>query len=160
MTRTSREHVWWVWTRGNLSIALFALLLAMTPAMSIAHYSSDEESNESSGLRLTSRQNAQRWPFGIVPYRIDPSISATMTGDIQQAINIWNAQTAIRFIPIAQATTILGTPPAHTVRFVNGTTCQSHVGVQTTVSEQDITLNDDVCGNVSGPLHEMGHTLG
>src|SRR5438876_4606638 len=108
MTRTSREHVWWVWKRESLSIVLCALLLAMTPAISMAHgfLPTPEPENENNGFSLTSGTGFTPWSFGIVPYAIDPNVPADTRQRIDTAIQIWEQQTPIRFITIEDVTAI------------------------------------------------------
>jgi hypothetical protein len=67
MTRIPREHVWWGWKRENLSIALFALLLAMTPAMDMAHgsWTTPDSENENSGFSLASGTGFTSWDLGV-----------------------------------------------------------------------------------------------
>jgi hypothetical protein len=164
MTRTSREHVWWVWKRENLSIALFALLLAMTPAMSTAHgfLPTPEPGDENNGFSLTSGTGFTPWSFGIVPYAIDSSIPADIRQRIDTAIQIWEQQTPIRFITTDDAPSIMGgVTPTHSVLFIytSKDVCVTVGGIGNLQhTGQQISLGPKcTLGNI---LHEMGHKLG
>jgi hypothetical protein len=100
-----------------------------------------------------------RWPNGIVPFEIDdvdfpPSSSSRQK--IIEAIDMWNFNTCIRFVP--------RTDQADFVKFQKDTSptpmCNSPVGRRGT-GEQKILCALDSSGFGTGTIvHEIGHTLG
>lgn len=90
------------------------------------------------------------WNVNPIPYQFDKKVPAATRSVIQQAINLWQANTCRRW-----AQDIAG---EDRVEFVNGDGCSSFVGKTGGLQEISIlTPGCDVVGIVS---HELGHSLG
>ena len=106
------------------------------------------------GPQANTRQSRRyRWPGGVIPYRIDASVSSEGRINIEQATRQWERQTAFRFVPF--------TGQASYVTFKRGAAthaCFSSVGRQG--GEQFVYLT--ASGNCSRRtlVHEIGHTVG
>ncbi|MCS7024311.1 MAG: M12 family metallopeptidase [Bryobacteraceae bacterium] len=93
----------------------------------------------------------QRWPNGVVPYRIDPALPNPAR--VRAAIDHWNAHLAssIRLVP--------RTIEPHYVNFVpaSPTTCASYLGM-VAMAGQPVQIGAYCStGNV---IHEIGHAVG
>ncbi|MET7912008.1 M12 family metallopeptidase [Streptomyces avermitilis] len=91
----------------------------------------------------------RRWPRGVVPYSIDPSVNADSRAAITQAIRHWHKATRLAFHPrtTSDQDWVLFT---HTPGI-----CRSAIGRKG--SEQLIEVSQ--CGT-SGTIHEIGHAVG
>jgi len=90
-----------------------------------------------------------RWPNGLIPYEVDPSIDAI----VQQAIDHWTQNTSIRFV---LRTPVNAASFPNFVSFEVGDGCFSAVGMQGGSQVISIGLG---CG-VGQAIHEIGHTVG
>lgn len=87
-----------------------------------------------------------RWPGGIVPFVIDPSLPQPER--VHQAIEHWNTRTVIKLVA--------RTNEENYVKFRSGGGCSSAMGMQG--GEQTITLGSNCSrGNA---IHEIGHAIG
>jgi astacin len=88
-----------------------------------------------------------RWPDGVVPYTVDPSLPSP--DRITDAVQHWNDNTRIRLVP--------RTDQANYVRFVRRASgCSSFVGM--IGGAQAVNLgNDCTAGSI---IHEIGHAVG
>jgi hypothetical protein len=90
--------------------------------------------------------STRRWPGGVVPFVIDPSLPNPQR--VNDAIAHWQLVTPVRFVARTNQTDF--------VRFAPGTGCSSPVGRQG--GAQTITL-DTGCGR-GATIHEIGHAVG
>ncbi len=106
------------------------------------------------GTQANVRQSRlYRWPGGVVPYRIDASVSPEGRANIFEATQQWERQTAFRFVPYT------GQPDY--VTFTRGAaerTCFSSVGRQG--GEQFVYLTASGTCSKRTLVHELGHTVG
>lgn len=93
---------------------------------------------------------SQQWPSGVVPYTIDPNMTAT--NRVTDAIAHWNSiQSAIRLVPRTTQTAYV-----NFTRSATAGLCSSYIGM--TGSAQPTYLGDYCStGNV---IHEIGHVTG
>ncbi|XP_023221597.1 astacin-like metalloprotease toxin 5 [Centruroides sculpturatus] len=89
-----------------------------------------------------------KWPNGIVPYIIDPSL-ANVTNRIKEAMDEITGTTCIKFVP--------RTTEENYVRFFRGEGCYSKVGRNG--GSQPISLGRG-CHVKNIIVHEIGHALG
>ncbi|MGQ7846139.1 M12 family metallopeptidase [Granulosicoccus sp. 3-233] len=113
--------------------------------------SASSSKTRSIGLNRTSRL----WPDGIVPYRLDASLTASGVVAVRQAIDYWNSVSGITLMaldewPAGQAM------PADSVVFQYGEGCASWVGRRG--GEQEIWVAPNC--NAGSMMHEIGHLLG
>jgi hypothetical protein len=119
------------------------------------HVEGDMKVSPSQKAALKNRNaianNAQRWPGGVVPYYVDPSL-AQISGLIQQAAAQIATKTnnCIRFVP--------RTNQQKYVRMFFGNGCYSYVGV-TGAGAQDLSLGRG-CAYIGTVVHEMLHAVG
>ncbi|WP_255294263.1 M12 family metallopeptidase [Bacillus toyonensis] len=109
--------------------------------------SSPEEMEDSlsiKGIGITGDQYL--WPGGIIPYRIDASL--TNQQRVTDAIFHWENRTFIRFVP--------QTTETNYVTFRPSTSCSSQIGMQG--GQQFINLGNDC--STGNTIHEIGHTVG
>src|SRR5262249_16837582 len=103
-----------------------------------------EEQNTKGAVVIRGEQ--YRWPNGIVPYTIEPTLPDIRR--VQAAIDHWNECTNVWLVP--------WTNERHYITFRPGVGCSSRIGMQG--GQQFITLGPGCRrGNV---IHEIGHTLG
>ncbi len=98
------------------------------------------------------------WTDGVVGYQFannwgDAAENARMRGIITQAMEHWEANTPIRFVPRASG---------EYLEFRDGGGCSSTVGraVITGFDSQSISLNNSGCDTVGIAIHEIGHAVG
>lgn len=89
-----------------------------------------------------------RWPNRTVPYTIDSSLGATMRTRVDDAIEHWETNTNVLFVP--------RTTEDDYVEFTDGDGCSSGVGRKGGM--QEIFLDED-CSTGSA-IHEIGHAIG
>ncbi|XP_054715102.1 astacin-like metalloprotease toxin 5 [Uloborus diversus] len=89
-----------------------------------------------------------RWPGGVVPYVIDPSL-ASRAGLIQQGMANYHQYTCIRFVP--------RTNQMNYIKIFMGQGCYSNVGM--VGGQQPVSLGNG-CHYVGTVVHELGHALG
>jgi hypothetical protein len=97
---------------------------------------------------------SDKWTNATVPFVFDASATATIRSQFNQAVQIYNTQTVVRYVA--------RTNQPNYVRVVAGSGCSSYVGMMTTSFKpngQEITLGSNGCG-VGATLHEMGHAAG
>ncbi len=92
-----------------------------------------------------------RWPGGVVPFRFNNNVSASMRQTINAAIAHWEANTRIDLRPATAQDQNL-------IEFRDGDGCSSSIGMQGGV--QFINLNDPGCDVMGIVAHEIGHALG
>jgi astacin len=109
----------------------------------------EEEAGKQRGVFITGQK--YRWPNGIVPYEIDPSLPNQKR--VTDAISHWEQNTHIRFV---RRTSSNASQYPNYIRFRPGNGCSSHVGMQG--GEQHITLGDRC--TTGATIHEIGHALG
>ncbi len=95
------------------------------------------------------------WPDGIVPYRLDASLSNSGVIAVTQAVEYWNKVSGITLVsldewPAGQAR------PTDSVVFQDGDGCASWVGRRG--GEQEIWVAANC--NAGSMMHEIGHLLG
>ncbi|XP_072032819.1 protein SpAN-like [Amphiura filiformis] len=97
---------------------------------------------------------SNRWPYAVVPYVIDASITGTSA--IMKAIEHWEYHTCIRFKPMTDQLVEEIGHSDHVV-FEKGTGFWSYVG-RVGIGAQTISIGDE---NRAGSIaHEIGHTIG
>ncbi|KAL8624486.1 hypothetical protein ACOMHN_053029 [Nucella lapillus] len=95
----------------------------------------------------------REWPNGVIPYEFSPSMGNKQKAMIQQAMDIWEKSTCIRFQPVTDR---LRNPDR--VYFTDKSqACSSHVGKNG--GQQAITLAAG-CWAEKVILHELGHAIG
>jgi hypothetical protein len=98
---------------------------------------------------------SDKWTNATIPFIFDASATATIRSQFNQAVQIYNSQTVVRYVP--------RTNQANYVRVQAGPDgCYSYVGMMTTSFKpngQELQLGSDGCG-IGGALHEMGHAAG
>ena len=134
--------------RGGM--AMFENDIVLGPAEEIQVVSSKDLNSQRQSQGITNTY--YRWPGGIIPYTIDPTLPSQ--NRITDAVAHWNAQLAgtINFRPWSGE--------AHYVRFVNTSssgTCNSYIG-NLHQAGQPITIGS-ACGT-GNVIHEMGHAVG
>ncbi len=87
-----------------------------------------------------------RWPGGVIPFRIDSSLSNQQR--VHDAIAHWQQRTGIRFRARTNETNF--------VTFTTGSGCSAHVGMRG--GEQFVFLGTGC--SVGNTIHEIGHTVG
>ena len=95
-----------------------------------------------------------RWPGGVIPYVIDPSVTMLGQRNIQDAMTEWEYGTSIRFVPKQSRHNDY-------VKFVKGSsdnTCSSWIGRQGGMQKIELTSSGD-CDRRS-LMHEIGHAIG
>ncbi|MFK7860653.1 MAG: M12 family metallopeptidase [Granulosicoccus sp.] len=100
--------------------------------------------------------DSQIWAAGIVPYTIDPALSANSINAITTAIERWNEVGGITLLPLAEVSDLTSSPVDDFVRFVGGDYCASWVGRRG--GEQEVWIAP-YCPSGS-VMHEIGHLLG
>lgn len=119
------------------------------------HAEGDMALSPSQKAALRSRNaianDAQRWPKGVIPYYVDPSL-ANIAPLIKQAADQIASKTGgcIRWVP--------RTNEAKYVRMFFGQGCYSYVGV-TGAGAQDLSLGQG-CAYIGTVVHEMLHAVG
>jgi astacin len=101
------------------------------------------------GIGITG--DRYRWPNGLIPYAIDPSLQYPYR--VYDAIAHWESKTRIRFVQITEEN---ASQYPNYVNFIPSTGCWSNVGMQT--GRQDIGLA--VGCSTGNAIHEIGHTIG
>ncbi|MFI5954913.1 M12 family metallopeptidase [Cryptosporangium sp. NPDC051539] len=89
-----------------------------------------------------------RWPDGVIPYEISPSLPSAQRDAVAAAVEHWNSSTRLSVVP--------RTSEADYVRFVPGSGCSSSVGRQGGV--QDLNLGTGC--QFGQAAHELGHVAG
>jgi hypothetical protein len=112
-------------------------------------HSGDADGEIAHGVGITGSQH--RWPGGLMPYEIDPSLPNQSR--VTDAIAHWTQNTSMRFV--ARTGANAGSYPNY-VRFRPATGCWSQVGMRGGM--QEIGLANG-CGTGS-TIHEIGHAFG
>ena len=100
-----------------------------------------------------AQSRASRWPGGIIPYRIDASVSAVGEANINEAVKRWELGSAFRFV--------VRTTQQSYVTFTRGgaaAACFSAVGRRG--GEQFVYLTATGSCSARTLVHELGHTIG
>ena len=95
------------------------------------------------------------WPNGVIPYTFDLSYTSEDKKIIQEAMKLWQNNTAIQFIEINNLSDNQYIDYVYFQR-VSGSTCSSEVGKKG--GKQLINLSTRC--NTMSIAHELGHTLG
>ena len=96
-----------------------------------------------------------RWPDGIVPYRLNPSLTAIQRRNVLAAIDKFNARTRVELMPAEDAAARGYTDY---VQFMPSLSCASFVGRQTDQDAQSLWVGD-AC-SVGSIMHEIAHAVG
>ncbi len=107
------------------------------------------------GLALEPLTWGRLWPYGVVPYEVDPGVSPGQRGVIQQALAHVQEKTPIRFVP--------RTTEADYVRFISDGvpgTCWSVLGRAGGVQDLDVYCGRDGVPSMGTVVHEILHALG
>ena len=99
------------------------------------------------------RDRAYRWPGGVIPYRLDASVSAEGRANFTEAVKRWEHRTAFRFVS--------WTGQKDFVTFTRGNAehaCFSAVGRRG--GEQFVYLTASGSCSLRTLVHELGHTVG
>ena len=89
------------------------------------------------------------WPYGVVYYEFDDSITAEKEKVIKAAMQHWEDHTCIRFQPHNKEQDYLS--------FYNGAGC--HTAVGRTGGKQTVSINDE-CKYMGTIAHELAHAIG
>ena len=93
-----------------------------------------------------------RWPNGVVPYIISPSLGSSGTNMILKAMEEYHTKTCIRFIPRTNEKDYISIESS-------STGCWSSVGK--VGKKQSVNLQNPGClSKVGTPIHELMHALG
>ncbi|MFK7891149.1 MAG: M12 family metallopeptidase [Granulosicoccus sp.] len=95
------------------------------------------------------------WTDGIIPFSIDPGLSASDVRVINEAVEHWNRVSGITFKPVEQVLALFP-DNSDSVRFVTGDVCASWVGRRGGVQSLWVAPNC-TAGSI---IHELGHVLG
>lgn len=101
------------------------------------------------GVGITGNQF--RWPGGLVPFEIDPTLANQQR--VTDAIQHWSERTPIRFV---QRTAANASQFPNYVRFVDRNACFSQVGMRGGM--QEISLGTGC--TTGSAIHEIGHAVG
>jgi astacin len=123
----------------------------LTAEAKIALDAGDDPEGVSHGVVVTGQN--KRWPNALMPYEVDPALSATLKQRINDAINHWKQKTGMRFV---LRTSSNQSNYANYVRFRPANGCWSYVGMQG--GKQEIGLAGG-CG-LGATIHEIGHAFG
>jgi hypothetical protein len=97
-----------------------------------------------------------RWPVGTIAFEIDPSVTSTLLGHINQAITIWRRDTPLTVVDRTGANAAQFPDYVVFTQIPAGEHCWSHVG--RVGGQQTIELEEDCeYGHI---LHEIGHAVG
>ncbi|XP_058455591.1 astacin-like [Malaya genurostris] len=104
--------------------------------------------------KVVIRNTADRWPKGIVPYKIVGNFTIQQRALIMSAMNQYHTKTCVRFVPF--------TNQQYYVSIGNSDTgCYSYVGYHADNNYHQINLQTPYCTEYVGtPVHEMLHALG
>lgn len=95
---------------------------------------------------------ASRWPNGVVPYIISPSLGSSGTNMILRAMDEYHAKTCIRFVPRTNEKDYISIESS-------STGCWSSVG--RVGKRQSVNLQNPGClSKIGTPIHELMHALG
>ncbi len=103
-----------------------------------------ELTNRSAGVDVSSRL----WNTCAIPYSFDAGLTAGAREDFEQAVDHWEANTALTFVEDPSAST--------RIHVRDGSGCSSYVGRRGGV--QTLTLSQ-WCGR-GAAIHEIGHAIG
>ncbi len=95
----------------------------------------------------------KRWPNATLPYEIASNLPAINRQRVEDAINHWEANTAIRFVERNSGN---ASQYGDYVRFIPSNGCWSYVGKQGGMQEIGLATG---CG-FGATVHEIGHALG
>jgi hypothetical protein len=90
------------------------------------------------------------WPQGMIPYTIDPTLSAEMSL-IHKAMNHLNQHTCVKFIPRSNQTNY--------IHFFAGEGCFSYLGYHVDAGDHLVSVGRG-CGTLGSISHLLGHVLG
>jgi len=114
-----------------------------------------EHSELPSSRSVTASDRNKLWPDGVVPYLLDPALSADNLRSIKQAIDHWNAISTITLIDVNSKELSADNARDH-LQFIPGDFCASWVGRRGYAQELWVAPN---CSKGS-IMHEIGHALG
>ena len=96
------------------------------------------------------------WPFGVVPFRLHPSVTSGSDTEapILQAIRHYNFMTSVRFVPDTD-----NSHEDHVLFRSDQKTCAGG-GVGYMGGVQEVNLETSVCAFFDTAVHEIGHRVG
>lgn len=103
---------------------------------------------------LSNTSYGRIWPNGIVPYRLNNSLSETTKDKVREAVEHWNSFQAITMV---ERTASNATAYPDFIDFVNDSRCASWIGYQGTGAQSIYTGDKCSAGTM---IHEIGHALG
>ncbi|XP_054756503.2 protein SpAN-like [Lytechinus pictus] len=106
--------------------------------------------------RKATNNESQRWPYKIVPYVIDSSLSG-ISSLIRSAMDHWEQNTCLRFEPRTSSHSRTLRHGSY-ISFFRGSGCWSHVG-RAYPNQQQISIGPG-CGYFGTIVHEIGHAIG
>ena len=162
-----------VWRSGRQALLLVGLLVpVLSSAQSVSAIEPETLAESTSSLTVVegdilveAQSNKTRsiglsgssrlWPDGIVPYRLDDSLSDGGREAVRQAAAYWNSVSGITLMPLDEWPAGQA-KPADSVLFQDGEGCASWVGRRGGEQEVWVARN---C-NKGSMMHEIGHLLG
>ncbi|VDL60872.1 unnamed protein product [Hymenolepis diminuta] len=113
------------------------------------------EKNLIRSRRAAISVNAILWPNGRIPYTISKAyFSMDELRDLQSAIDVWNSETCVHFVPYRRG-------DKSWISITDGTSCYSqYMGYKGMPGEQAIMFSKNGCRFYGLYLHELGHAIG
>lgn len=115
-------------------------------------YFGGKNSRQIRGLSNTSY--GRIWPNGLVPYRLNSSLSENTKDRVREAVEHWNSFQAITMV---ERTTSNASAYPDFIDFVNDSRCASWIGYQGGGAQSIYTGDKCSAGTM---IHEIGHALG
>ena len=110
------------------------------------------QNNSSREVRAVA-SNVRLWENGIIPYIISSSFSSDRQEVIRDAMDIWEDNTCLRFVP-------RGWKHLHYLRFQNRHKGCYYTSIGREGFQHKINLEKNRCTNLGKNLHEIGHAIG
>ncbi|XP_063676687.1 dorsal-ventral patterning tolloid-like protein 1 isoform X1 [Bolinopsis microptera] len=99
--------------------------------------------------RAVSSETSKLWPYGIIPYVIEPGIPDDIVKTLKDAMHHWSEETCIRFIKRSREHDYIS--------FHDGINCCSWVG--RVGGKQRVSVGSR-CSSFGVLIHELGHVIG
>ena len=119
---------------------------------SSAEFFGSDQNRRTRGLSNTTYGRV--WPNGVVPYRLNDSLSENTKSRVREAVAHWNSFQAVTLV---ERTASNASAYPDFVDFVNDTRCASWIGYQGTGAQSIYTGDKCSTGTM---IHEIGHALG